>query len=151
MTDNYTANEAAKGYTLLLAALFERQLRIWAAGCHNERLRGLAQTLKFRPLLIECAHEAQVDLMGRRLGHTLIEMFLVANVFRHGDGRSKTDLRDHSPELWNYSRTRHVDLLPPNVHESEQLLLQPDNVFRYAGGCVLADKLAGAVTDAPYG
>lgn len=29
-TDNYTANEGAKAYTLALAGLFERQLRIWA-------------------------------------------------------------------------------------------------------------------------
>jgi hypothetical protein len=27
--DNYTANEAAKAFTLTLAGLFERQLRIW--------------------------------------------------------------------------------------------------------------------------
>jgi hypothetical protein len=28
-TDNYTANEAAKAFTLVLAVLFERQLAIW--------------------------------------------------------------------------------------------------------------------------
>lgn len=30
--DNYTAKEAAKAFTLTLAGLFERQLRLWAAG-----------------------------------------------------------------------------------------------------------------------
>jgi hypothetical protein len=30
LTDNYTANEAAKAYTLMLAGLFERQLAIWS-------------------------------------------------------------------------------------------------------------------------
>jgi len=30
--DNYTANEAAKAYALILAGLFERQVRIWGRG-----------------------------------------------------------------------------------------------------------------------
>jgi len=30
---------------------------------------------------------------------------------------------------------RHVDLLPPNAEQSEQLLLQPTDVVRYAGAC----------------
>lgn len=32
--DNYTANEAAKAFTLTLAAIFERQLSIWARAVH---------------------------------------------------------------------------------------------------------------------
>lgn len=33
--DNYTANEAAKAFTLTLAATFERQLSIWARAVHR--------------------------------------------------------------------------------------------------------------------
>jgi len=28
--------------------------------------------------------------------------------------RSVADLRSHSPKLWDYERSRYVDLLPPN-------------------------------------
>lgn len=89
------------------------------------------------------------------LEHVLIEMFLVANVFRHGDGPSVADLRRHSPRLWDYERSRYVDLLPPNPDDSEKLLPQPADVVRYAGACFRfwgrADKLGGAVADPPYG
>jgi hypothetical protein len=154
-TDNYTACEGAKAYALILASLFERQLRIWA----RSRRIGLAHdkvwSERFRVLVVDCAREAGVDLVDKRLGHALIEMFLVANVFRHGDGPSLTDLRTHSPELWDYERSRYADLLPPNPDDSELLLLQPPDVVRYAAACARfwgrADKLVGAVPDPPYG
>jgi hypothetical protein len=106
-------------------------------------------------LIAECAHVADVDLSSSRLGHNLVEMFLVANVYRHGDGSSLKDLRDHAPELWSYEGSRYIDLLPPQPDASEKLLIQPGAVVRYAGACGRfwgrADKLIGAVTDPPYG
>jgi hypothetical protein len=82
-------------------------------------------------------------------------MFLVANAFRHGDGNSVDDLRKHSPDLWTYEHSRYIDLLPPNPDASEKLLIEPDDVVRYAGACGRfwgrADKLVGAVADPPYG
>jgi hypothetical protein len=154
-TDNYTANEGAKAYTLVLAGLFERQVRIWA------RSRGINAGQKnagrepFREFILECAKVASVDLGERKLGHNIVEMFLVANAFRHGDGNSVDDLRKHSPDLWTYKRSRYVDLLPPNPDASEKLLIQPDDVVRYAGACGRfwgrADKLVGAIADLPYG
>jgi hypothetical protein len=154
-TDNYTANEGAKAYTLALAGLFERQLRIWARIRRSGPLRDEAWKERFRTLVVDCAREANVELADKCLGHVLIEMFLVANVFRHGDGPSVAALRSHSPKLWVYERSRYVDLLPPNPDESEKLLLQPTDVVRYAVACFRfwgrADKLAGAVADPPYG
>lgn len=154
-TDNYTANEGAKSYTLTLAGLFERQLRIWARNHRTGPSQGKIATMRFRDLLTDCANVGNVDLDHDGLGHALVEMFLVANVFRHGDGPSVADLRGHSPDLWTYERTRYVDLLPPNPDESEKLLLEPVDVVRYAGACGRfwghADKLAGAVTRLPYG
>jgi len=154
-TDNHTASEGAKAYTLALAGLFERQLRIWMRGRRTGPARDKVRSERFRPLVIECAREGEVDLSDRRLGHTLVEMFLVANVFRHGDGPSVTELRSHAPELWDYERSRYVDLLPPNPDDSEKLLLRPGDVVRYAVACVRfwgrADKLPGAVLDPPYG
>ncbi|WP_204310744.1 hypothetical protein, partial [Escherichia coli] len=36
--DNYTANEAAKSFVLTLAAVFERQLSIWATSMGTKEL-----------------------------------------------------------------------------------------------------------------
>ena len=149
--DNYTANEVAKAFTLVLAGLFERQLRIWT----RSRRSGVLANGSFRRLLADSAGEAKVDLQHGRLGHALIEMFLVANVFRHGDRPSMSSLRSHSPELWEYERSRYVDLLPPNPDASEKLLLQLTDVVRYAGACTrfwgCADTLPDAVRDPHFG
>jgi hypothetical protein len=154
-TDNYTANEGAKAYTLALAGLFERQLRTWARTQRPGPLRETVWKERFRDLVADCAREAAVDLDQNGLGATLVEMFLVANVFRHGDGPSLADLRGHAPDLWAYERSRYVDLLPPHPDQSEKLLLQPGDVVRYAGACCRfwgrADKLVGTVADPPYG
>ncbi|WP_081066828.1 hypothetical protein [Burkholderia cepacia] len=62
--DNHTANEAAKAFTLTLAGLFERQLRIWG------RSLGVAGKKPgrelFREHLPECAAKGGVDLSGAR-------------------------------------------------------------------------------------
>ncbi len=149
--DNYTANEAAKAFTLTLAGLFERQVRIWG--------RSLGVTGKkpgrepFQEYLLLCAAAGGADLNG--ISDSLVEMFLVANVFRHGDGTSVRDLRTHAPDRWTHDSARYIDILPPNDEQSEQLLVQPKDVVRYAGACARfwgrADKLPMAVRDPPYG
>lgn len=149
--DNYTANEAAKAFTLTLAGLFERQLRIWG------RSLGVAGKKPgrelFREHLPECAAKGGVDLRG--ICDSLVEMFLVANVYRHGDGTSVNDLRAHAPDRWTHDPSRYIDILPPNREESEQLIVRPEDVVRYAGACARfwgrADKLAGAASDPGYG
>lgn len=153
--DNYTANEGAKAYALVLAGLFERQLRIWGRAHGVVMISAKAGREPFRDYLVACAQAGSVDLAGGNLGRNLTELFLVANVFRHGDGPSVKELRDFAPDLWSYERTRYMDLLPPNLEESEQLLLQPMDVVRYAGACGRfwgrADKLPLAVLEPPYG
>lgn len=153
--DNYTANEGAKAYALVLAGLFERQLRIWGRANGVAMPGAKAGREPFRDYLIACAEAGDVDLDQGDLGRNLTELFLVANVFRHGDGPSVTELRDHSPDFWSYERTRYMDLLPPNLEESERLLLQPTDVVRYAGACGRfwgrADKLPLAALEPPYG
>lgn len=152
--DNYTANEGAKGYALMLAGLFERQLRIWARSRKNGTARDKVEKEKFRPLLADCAHESGVDLQSNHVGKTLTEMFLVGNVFRHGDGGSVKDLRMQSPQLWTYEKSRYMDILPPGEDKSEKLLLEPDDVVRYANACVhfwgQADKLEGSTIAPRY-
>lgn len=153
-TENHTANEAAKAFALVLAGLFERQMRIWIRSRRPINLHPKISDLQFKVLLAECALDAKVDLAAHRLGHILEEMFLVANVFRHGDGRSSKNLSDHSPELWNYHDSRYRDILPVNSDESEKLLLQPRDLARYATACSRfwgnADKLDGAVEVIEY-
>ena len=149
--DNYTANEAAKAFTLTLAGLFERQLRIWG--------RSLGVVGKkpghepFRQYLPLCAAAGGADLDG--IEDSLVEMFLVANVFRHGDGVSVGNLRAHAPDRWAHDPSRYVDILPANGEQSEQLLVRPEDVVRYIGACARfwgrADKMPMAVRDPPYG
>jgi len=152
--DNYTANEGAKAYALVLAGLFERQVRIWGRSLGFPPGKRPGQE-PFKDYVVLCAQHGDVDLEDQALGETLIQLFEVANVFRHGDGPSVEALRTHSPELWDYERSRYVDLLPPNPDYSEKLLLQPADVVRYATACVRfwgrADKLPLAVTDPHYG
>jgi len=99
-TDNYVANEGAKAYTLALAGLFKRQLRIRARSRRASPLRDTVWNKRVRALVVDCAREADINLADKCLGQVLIEMFLVANVFRHGDGPSVAELRSHSPKLW---------------------------------------------------
>jgi hypothetical protein len=149
--DNYTANEAAKAFTLTLAGLFERQLRIWGRSLNVTGKKPGREI--FREYLPACAAAGDVDLNG--VSDSLIEMFLVANVYRHGDGTSVSDLRSHASDRWAYDPSRYVDILPPNGEQSEQLLVGPEDVVRYAGACARfwgrADKLPMAVRDPPYG
>ena len=77
--DNYTANEGAKACALMLAGLFERQLRIWARTWKPDLHRAKVQSERFRILVEDCAREGDVDLTDKCLGDVLIEMFLVAN------------------------------------------------------------------------
>ena len=152
--DNYMANEAAKAFTLTLAGLFERQLRIWGRGLGVTLAKYKAGREPFRDYLALCAQVGGVDLEDVPIGFNLHEMFLVANVYRHGDGTSVEALRDHAPARWTYDARRYRDLLPVEGEQSEQLLLQPQDVVRYAGACVgfwgRADKLEMAVADPPY-
>ena len=153
--ENHTANEAAKAFSLTLAGLFERQLRIWG--------REMGVTVEgqkpgrepFREYLSACAAAGGVDLEAGGLGGNLVEMFLVANVYRHGDGTSVRDLIAAAPARWNYDSSRYVDILPPNSEQSEQLLVEPCDVVRYAGACARfwgrADKLEFAVQEPKYG
>lgn len=152
--DNYTANEAAKAYALILAGLFERQVRIWGRGLDVTVVGKERGEEPFLVYLTRCAEAGNINL-NNSFSNDLTEMFLVANVYRHGDGRSVTKLRTHAPALWKYDPSRYVDLLPPNIEKSEQLLLHSADIIRYAGACALfwgyADKLPMAMREPLYG
>lgn len=86
--DNYTANEAAKAFVLTLAGLFERQMSRWARAIQDAGGSDMGKLNGFEALLAGCAERAGIDLMLEPLGEALTEMFVVANVVRHGEGRS---------------------------------------------------------------
>src|ERR1700747_733295 len=86
--DNYTANEAAKAFTLTLAGVFERQLSIWGRTIHEAGMADVSGLRGFEALLGACADHAGIDLADDRLGEDLRQMFIVANVVRHGEGQS---------------------------------------------------------------
>lgn len=151
--DNYTANEAAKAYTLILAGVFERQLSLWARAIHEEGLADMSRMTGFEALLAGCAAHAAVDLDHDGLGAGLTQMFFVANVVRHGEGRSCKRLRTMAPNLWDETAEDYHDLLPGETMASEALRVRRLDLLRYIASTErfwgLADPLPMAVTDPP--
>jgi hypothetical protein len=149
--DNYTANDAAKSFVLTLAAVFERQLSIWATSL------GLKDVVKLRGLqdhLLACAHHAGIDLEIDDLGAELTVMFTIANVVRHGEGAACEKLRITAPHLWSRTAADYVDLLPGPARPSETLRIRLNDLVRYIRATTRfwgrADPLPMAVTDPPY-
>ena len=149
--DNYTANEANKIYGLVLAALFERQIRIWAVHLLDHIPRPKIESMKFRRLLAVISAKAHIDLKERDMGTLLVEAFLVANVVRHGDGSSLKALRLHARKLWDQSKGGYIDLLAGPPTQSELLRIRPGDLERYVEAMIWfwgrADPQPLAVTE----
>lgn len=152
--DNYTGNEAAKAFVLTLAGVYERQLSIWAHSIHDEGLANMRKLRGFEPLLAGCATVAGIDLASDGLGDHLTQMFVVANVVRHGEGQSCVRLRALAPQLWDNAATDYFDLLPGTAVASEHLRIRKSDLVRYIRATTrfwgLADPLPMAVTNPPY-
>jgi hypothetical protein len=152
--DNYTANEAAKAFTLTLAGVFERQLSIWGRATHEAGMADISGLRGFEALLGACAEHAGIDLADDRLGEELRQMFIVANVVRHGEGQSCEKLGDLAPELWDIAGSDYFDLLPGPPIASEHLRIRKRDLVRYIRATMrfwgLADPLPLAVTNPPY-
>ncbi|MCP1213782.1 hypothetical protein [Acetobacter okinawensis] len=154
MVDNYTLNEAAKAFVLTLAGVFERQLSIWARSIQDAGLADMTRLRGYESLLGGCAKIAGIDLACDGLGNELTQMFVVANVVRHGEGQSCNRLRALAPQLWDDAATDYYDLLPGTPAASEHLRIRPRDLIRYIKATTrfwgLADPLPMAVTDPPY-
>lgn len=152
--DNYTANEAAKAYVLTLAAVFERQLSIWSRSIQHAPPAKTSRARGFEDLLSVCAQYAGIDLEQNGLRVDVIQMFTVANVVRHGEGRSCEKLRIDAPELWETNALDYYDVLPGAPQPSEQLRVRNNDLVRYISATTrfwgLADAQPGAVIDPPY-
>lgn len=152
--DNYTANEAAKAFALTLAAVFERQLSIWARAVHLEDTTRIEKARGFQDFLAVCAEHASIDIKQSALGAHLTEMLLVANVVRHGEGSSCEKLRAVAPILWDNEANDYYDLLAGPRISSENLRIRMRDLVRYIWATTrfwgLADPLSMAVIDPPY-
>ncbi|MDB5583731.1 MAG: hypothetical protein JWR80_8907 [Bradyrhizobium sp.] len=152
--DNYTANEAAKAYTLTLAAAFERQLSIWARAIPPSASTGMPPRRGFADLLSACAEHAGIDLESGTMGADLAQMFAAANVVRHGEGTSAERLHISAPMLWADGAADYQDLMGGPPMPSEQLRIRKRDLVRYVRAITLfwglADPLPMAVTDLPY-
>ena len=153
--DNYMVNEAAKAFTLTLAGLFERQLSRWARAIQDTGLADMSGLSGFEALLGGCAQQASIDLALHGLGEELTQMFVVANVVRHGEGRSCERLRALAPDLWDEDAGDYHDLLPGTAVASEHVRIRQADLVRYIRATTrfwgLADPLPLAVTNPPYG
>lgn len=152
--DNYTANEAAKAFTLTLAAIFERQLSIWARAVHLDNATDMPKSRGFQDSLTLCAERAGIDVGQGELGADLTEMFMVANVVRHGEGSSCERLKTIAPALWDDAANDYHDLLAGPSIPSEHLRIRTGDLVRYIRATTrfwgLADPLPMAVIDPPY-
>lgn len=153
--DNYTANEAAKAFTLTLAGLFERQLSRWARAIQDAGLADMSGFSGFEALLRGCAEETGIDLALGGLREDLTEMFVAANVVRHGEGRSCERLRELAPDLWDEDAGDYHDLLPGTAIASEHVRIRQGDLARYIRATTrfwgLVDPLPLAVIQPPYG
>lgn len=152
--DNYTANEAAKAFTLVLAATFERQLSIWMHTFEPTRSSGSRKHPLFSDRLKTCAEYAGIDLDQSGIGAPLLQMHSVANVVRHGDGRTCRDLLKASPELWDDTGADYIDLVSDPHLPSEHIRIRPADLARYAHAAIRfwghADHLPNAVPEPPW-
>jgi hypothetical protein len=152
--DNYTANEAAKAFTLTLAAIFERQLSIWVRAVHDDNATGIPKSRGFQDFLALCAERAGIDIEQSELGADLTEMFMVANVVRHGEGSSCEKLKTIAPALWDDAANDYHDFLAGPQLPSEHLKIRGRDLVRYIRATTrfwgLADPLPMAVIDPPY-
>lgn len=147
MVDNYTANEAAKAFALTFDGMFERQISRMA------QMKGLDARSRDKSLK-SCTDVADIDLAAIAVKDDLFELHLVANVVRHGEGRSCVDLKAVAPQLWHSPATDYLDLALGPTPPSEELRIRPDDLRRYARAIQRfwghLDRLPGAVLDPPY-
>ena len=148
--DNYTANEANKVFALMLAAVFERQLRAWAFHVLSGAPQPDIARMPIESLLVAVNGVWGIDLENDSGGPDIAEAFFVANVVRHGDGRSSQALQSRAGHLWD-QQDDYVDLAPGPSPQSEMLRIRSADLVRYIRSMVrywgLADRQPLAVTE----
>ncbi|MCZ3378434.1 hypothetical protein [Rhizobium sp. AG207R] len=151
--DAHTHNEAAKAFVLALAGLFERQLRHWALHLFAPPNPREIYEGDFAKLLDRCFEAKELNGSRDNVRKDLVQAYLVANVVRHGDGRTSKNLREIAPELWIYDRSEYIDINAGPSPHSEQIRIRSHDVRRYVHAGVRfwgrVDPLPMAVTEPP--
>ena len=150
--DNHTAEEARRAFALVLAATFERQLRLWA-----RMVLPRAEAARVAKCEIDRLLHRVVEVRGLQLAPdvraAIAEVQLLANVVRHGDGRACDALRKVAPNLWVPSVETFDQSMPASPLESDGLRIAPDDLGRYASALFrfwgTADTLPMATVEAP--
>ncbi|QDX28295.1 hypothetical protein FPZ54_14060 [Sphingomonas suaedae] len=144
--DNHTAFEAARAFALTMDGLFERQLCRWAH-THGKKASSMETALP------TCAGIASFDLATAGLVDDLKELHLVANVVRHGEGRSCKELQVLAPQLWDEEASDYHDLAPGAAPASDLLRISGEDLSRYARAIIRfwghADPLPVAALNPP--
>jgi hypothetical protein len=101
-----------------------------------------------------CVQIGSINLAAAGMAYDLEELHLVANVVRHGEGRSCKELQATAPLLWDDAPRDYYDLAPGSTPTSDLLRIRIDNLRRYARAIVRfwghADPLPMATLDPPY-
>jgi hypothetical protein len=152
-TSNLVAYEARRSFALTLAALFERQLRMWARAHSPDAHKAGISDAPFDNLLRKTAAAHAVDLEGGAVGRTIAELHLLANAVRHGDGRSAGKLESVAPHLWPGRAEGVAPLADQSVRSalSDGIQISDGDFDRYIRALTrfwgLADREQGAQTD----
>lgn len=148
--DNATASDARAAFVLILAATYERHLRRWM----YRRQLHKANTMPFEQLLGAGLDVLPDQGVAAELRLQLLEMVLVGNVLRHGNGRSVHDLRRLAPGLWHDLTPEDHQWAEDTYLYAEQMRIGEERVRAYANAIVLfwglADALPGAVLHRGY-
>jgi hypothetical protein len=153
-TSNLLAYEARRSFALILAALFERQLRTWARLHFAEGEKEKANTSNFGPLVLKIADQQTLDLSAASVHDTITELHLLANAVRHGHGPAVIQLRKSYPHFWSHLTEAALSECETRHLLSEFIQISDRDFVRYIRALTrfwgLADREAGAIIDGPY-
>lgn len=149
----HTRNEAAKAFVLVLSALFERQLRHWASFMFSSPRKPPVQTQGLEALLADCIAHAGIDGVKDGVAEMLIMGHNVANVVRHGDGKTSAMLRASAPQFWQSDPQHYVDINAGPSPDSSLIVIPADHLLLYTRAGLRfwgrADRLSGAIEEPP--
>ena len=109
-THNSVCHELRRTFALVLAALFERQLRVWLSERMPPRKKDVEEA-KWPDLiqLVTCVDSSiTVSPVMAELG----DLILIANAVRHGSGSSAEKLLRRKLQFWNHNAPK------PNVNRN---------------------------------
>jgi hypothetical protein len=147
-TNNVVVYEVRRSFALALAAIFQRQLQMWALKHFAEDERAKVIKMTFDALLRTVACKKKVYLTYAFVAKDIDELHLLANAVRHGDGPSLDKLRRDAPHLLSGSAE------VATSHLSDIIRISDNHFVNYIRALMrfwgLADGEWGAVIDPPY-